>query len=275
MIMVQVAASAIRASGWRGGCVALALPIFLIAIPLTVLVVRSRPSSEPDRGSMMGPPGKRSSKPPELEGFSLAEAIRRRSFWLIAAAAFLFAFTVFGILTQLVVYLIGVGYRPGAAAVVLGLVLAFNAAGKVLFGVVVDRIGARMAMTVSFAIMACGILLLLGSREVFVLASFLAVYGPVWGAPLALIPLVTMESLGLKHYGSLGGILRIAEAAGAVLGPVTLGRIFDLTNSYRLAFGLNIVCAVVGILATLGCEKFSAAGSIADENVAAPQAVRI
>jgi MFS family permease len=275
MIMVQVAATAIRASGWRAGLAALAAPILLIAVPLAVLVIRTRPSGEAVRGLMKEHVGEDLPKPPELEGFSLAEAIRTRSFWLIAAATFLFAFTVYGILTQLVVYLIGVGYRPGAAAIVLGLMLGLNAAGKVVFGVVADRIGARMAMAVSFAIMGCGILLLFGAREVFVLASFLAVYGPTWGAPLALVPLVTIESLGLKHYGSLGGILRIAEATGAVLGPVALGRVFDLTNSYRPAFGLSVFCAVLAILATLGCEKFTPALGIAAEIVDAPEAVRI
>jgi MFS family permease len=183
---------------------------------------------------------------------------------LIAVATFLFAFTVYGILTQLVIYLIGLGYGAGAAAIVLGLILGFNAAGKVLFGVVADRIGARITMALSFAVMTGGIVLLFGAREVFLLTSFLAVYGPAWGAPLALIPLVTIESLGLRHYASLGGILRIPEASGAVLGPITLGRVFDLTCSYRSAFALTMVCAVVGMLAILGCAKFEPASRVDD-----------
>ena len=265
MVMVQVAAAAIRADGWRAGYVALALPILLIAMPLTVVVLRTRPPDDSSGSVIKQPDAGVLSYSPELEGFSIGEAIRKRSFWLIGAATFLFAFTVYGILTQLVVYLIGIGYQPSTAAVVLGLMLGFNAAGKVVFGIAADRIGARLAMAVSFAIIACGIALLLCSREAFLLACFLAVYGPAWGAPLALIPLVTMESLGLKHYGSLGGILRIAEATGAVLGPLTIGRIFDLTNSYRPAFGLSTLCAIVGILATLWCEKFRSAAAIADE----------
>jgi MFS family permease len=273
MVMVQLAAAAIRAGGWRAGYVALALPILLIAVPLTVVVVRTRPPGEP-HGGVIKQPKEVLSNPPELEGFSLAEAIRIRSFWLIAAATFLFAFTVYGILTQLVVYLIGIGYQPSTAAIVLGLMLGLNAAGKVIFGIAADRVGARLPMAVSFGIIAGGIVLLFCSRAGFLLASFLAVYGPAWGAPLALIPLLTMESLGLKHYGSLGGILRIAEATGAVLGPLTLGRIFDLTNTYGPAFGLSILCAIVGILATLGCENFRSAVIVPGEIVARTEAVR-
>lgn len=272
MVMVQLAAAAIRAGGWRAGYVALALPILLIAVPLTVVLVRTRP---PDpHGGVIKQSKEVLSSPPELEGFSLAEAIRIRSFWLIAAATFLFAFTVYGILTQLVVYLIGIGYQPSTAAIVLGLMLGLNAAGKVIFGIAADRVGARLPMAVSFAIIAGGIVLLLCSRAGFLLATFLAVYGPAWGAPLALIPLLTMESLGLKHYGSLGGILRIAEATGAVLGPLTLGRIFDLTNTYGPAFGLSILCAIVGILATLGCENFRSAAIVAGEIVARSEVIR-
>jgi MFS family permease len=274
MVMVQVAAAAIRADGWRAGYVALALPILLITVPLTVVVVRTHPPDDRKESVLKQPDAAVLSNPPELEGFSLGEAIGKRSFWLIAAATFLFAFTVYGILTQLVVYLIGIGYQPSTAAIVLGLMLGLNAAGKVVFGIAADRVGARLAMAVSFAIIACGIVLLLCSREGLLLATFLAVYGPAWGAPLALIPLLTIQSLGLRHYGSIGGILRVAEATGAVLGPLILGRIFDLTNSYGPAFVLSTLCAIVGIFVTLGCEQFRSAGIIAGEIAARAEAIR-
>jgi MFS family permease len=265
MIMVQVAAMAIRTGGWRTAYAALALPILLIVIPLVLLVVRTRPPDAFIQGltSETGPGADGHAR--SLEGFNLATAARARSFWLIAIAGFVFAFTVYGILTQLVVYLLGVGYRPGVAAMALSVTLGLNAPGKVLFGFAADRIGARLALALSFAIIASGIILLIGSRETIGLALFLVVYGPAWGAPLMLLPLITIESLGLKHYPSLGGILRVAEAVGAMLGPVALGRIFDLTSSYRPAFGLCIVCAVVGAAATLGCEEFNSASLIANK----------
>jgi MFS family permease len=266
MIMVQVADTAIHVSGWRTAYAALALPVLLIVIPLVLLIVRTHPPDAFIQGSTSETELQVGGLARGLEGFSLAEAIRVRSFWLIAVAAFVFAFTVYGILTQLVVYLLGVGYRPTVAAIALSLTLGLNGMGKVLFGFLADRIGARLALAVSFAIIASGIILLhVCSRETIGLASFLFVYGPAWGAPLMLLPLITMESLGLKHYPSLGGILRVAEAVGAVLGPVALGRIFDLTSSYRPAFGLCAVCALVGAIATLGCQEFNSAEIIADK----------
>ena len=269
MLMAQVAAAVIRAGGWRPAYAALALPVLLIVIPLVLLVVRSRPPDASVQGLSFETQREARALAEGLEGFNVAAAIRTGSFWFIAVAGFLFAFTVYGVLTQLVVYLIGIGYHPTVAAVVLSLMLGLNGAGKVLFGVVADRIGARLSLALSFTVIAGGIFLLLGARETVGLAMFLPVYGPAWGAPLMLLPLITIESLGLKHYPSLGGLLRVAEAAGAVLGPVALGRIFDLTSSYRPAFGLCTLCAVVGVAATLGCRKFSPAAAIASEILSA------
>jgi MFS family permease len=99
----------------------------------------------------------------------------------LLVAGFLFAFTVYGILTPLVVYLLGVGYRPAIAAIVLSFTLDLNAVGKVLFGVVADRIGAKLSLALSFAIIASGIILLFGSHETVGLAIFLLIYGPRGG----------------------------------------------------------------------------------------------
>jgi predicted MFS family arabinose efflux permease len=202
MIMVQVAAAVIQAGGWRATYTALALPVLLVVIPLVLLIVRTRPPEASVQGLSSEAGREDRVLAQDLEGLNLAEAIRTRSFWFIAVAGFLFHFTIYGILTQLVVYLLGVGYRPTVAAIVLSLTLGLNAMGKVLFGAVADRIGARLSLALSFSIIAGGIILLLGSRETVGLTIFLLVYGPAWGAPLMLIPLITMESHGdgMSHH---------------------------------------------------------------------------
>jgi MFS family permease len=269
MLMVQVVTAVIRLSGWRAAYVAIALPIVLIVIPIVALIIKTHPP-----GHAPGSEAARAAQlvASEIDGFTLAEAARTRSFWLVALAGFLFAFTVYGILTQLVVYLLGVGYRPATAAIVLSLTLGLNGMGKIVSGHVADRIGARLSLALAFAGIACGIFLLFGSRANGVLVGFLIIYGPVWGMPLVLVPLITIESLGLKHYGALAGFVRASDAAGAVLGPITLGRIFDVTKSYNPAFGLCIVCAVAGVAATLGCRMFKPERTLEHEVSAAAEA---
>src|SRR5258708_3317808 len=74
---------AIVRGGWRAGYVALAIPMFAVVVPLIILVVRTRPPQA--EGVSVAQAGD------ALPGFELREAVRCRSFWMIAAASFFFA----------------------------------------------------------------------------------------------------------------------------------------------------------------------------------------
>lgn len=53
-----------------------------------------------------------------------------------------------------------------------------------------------------------------------------------------LFPLLTAESMGLKRYGVLFGIVSGANTMGAVFGPPVAGSIFDATHSYVITYSL-------------------------------------
>jgi MFS family permease len=69
--MTLVANAAIARHGWRGGYVALAIPMIVVAIPIMILMVRSRPPQVGARTTMPG-----AAPALELPGFELA--LRRR-----------------------------------------------------------------------------------------------------------------------------------------------------------------------------------------------------
>jgi MFS family permease len=71
--------------------------------------------------------------------------------------------------------------------------------------------------------------------------------------PLALLPLVTVESLGLKRFGTLSGLANFAQTVGAMLGPVIAGRVFDVTRRYTVAFELFIATLLIGAAALFAC----------------------
>jgi MFS family permease len=72
-----------------------------------------------------------------------------------------------------------------------------------------------------------------------------------------LLPLVTAESLGLKRFGLISGLTGLAQTFGAAVGPLVSGRIFDLTQSYSLAFELFIGINLIGALASLRCLPYA------------------
>ena len=45
----------------------------------------------------------------------------------------------------------------------------------------------------------------------------------------------------------------MCQTIGAAIGPISTGRIYDLTDSYSYAFDLFVMACILGALVTLGC----------------------
>jgi len=268
MLMTLVASHAITRGGWRAGYEVLAAPMALLVAPLIWLLVRTRPPS--DVGVSVAAAAAR------LPGLNVGEALRTRSFWTFLLASFCFGFYGLGLNVHLIAYLIGIGYRPSSAAFAMSLVFGSALMGKILMGLFADRMSGRIALCADFVIGAAGLVLLLGATRIALLGSFVIVFGFTFGAPVALLPLVMAESLGLKRFGTLGGLAGFAQATGAALGPVIAGRIFDLTGSYTTAFELFIAIEMLGAMAAFACLPLSVeqsrvgAGRIQDDPSGAP-----
>ncbi len=254
-VMTFIAAAVILHGGWRMGYVTLAIPMFVIVIPLVLLMIRTRPDDAPR------PAGEKisvSAMSDSLPGFELSEAIRTRSFWMLCMAQFLFATVAAGAGLHLIPYLIGQGYKEAFAAGMMSVVFLFTTAGKLVLGFASDRISARIALTVNFIGSAIGMILIFGARNPALLYPFVAMFGFTLGAPLVLIPLLTADCLGLKRFGSINGVAGVWNTLGAFIGPVMLGQIFDVTGSYSSAFEICFVLSIVGAAATLACLPYEA-----------------
>lgn len=245
MLMTVFAVHTIGRWGWRVAYVGLALPIFLILVPLLVSTVRNRPvESDIQRVSTKGAT--------EIEGFETGEAVRTRSFWMIIVAQLCFSLSVSGV----VVHLVEMGYSAGKAALIMGSIFGLNAVGKVCIGSFADVVGARIALFANFILEAIALLLALQVRNAAVLVVFVPILGSVLGAPIALVPLLIAECVGLKRFGSVSGLVGIASTVGAIIGPIIAGRIFDLTTSYTSALILFSAVAFAGAFATLACRTY-------------------
>lgn len=255
MVMTLVASHAIAASGYQLAYRILAAPMFIVVVPLVLLFVRTRPPGAIEVST--------AEAAANLPGLEVGPALRSRSFWMITIAQFLYAFAAAGSLVHVITFLIGIGYGAAAAAFAISMVFGANVVGKIVLGLMADRSSGRVVLAIDFAIAAFGTLFLFGADRVSMLAVFVVVYGLAVGAPLALIPMVIGESLGLKRFGTLGGFAGVGNTLGAALGPIIAGRIFDVTHSYDGAFALFAVILAMGAAATLACRPLSAEEAIA------------
>ena len=76
------------------------------------------------------------------------------------------------------------------------------------------------------------------------------------GAPLVLVPMLVADSLGLKRFGSIGGITGVCNTIGAAVGSVGGGKIYDLSGSYVPAFEVFVVMCLLGAAVTYSCRSF-------------------
>jgi MFS family permease len=176
---------------------------------------------------------------------------------MICIAQFCFALAVAGGGLHLITYLINVGYTPLNAARVMSTLFLTLAVGKLGYGFFSDRFSGRASLFVALSVTAVGLLLVLTLSNRGMLIPFIIVFGLSFGAPLVLVPVVMVESLGLRRFGSLSGLAGLPNTLGAFLGPVIGGRLFDVTGSYTLTFELFALILFVGAISVLGCIPLS------------------
>lgn len=144
---------------------------------------------------------------------------------------------------------------------VVSLILGLAAVGKAAMGALGDRIGGKNALGIGLIMIAVGIVILLSARQTSMLILWLIVVGIAGASPVALVPMVIAERLGLKRFGSIFGWLSLTVTLGLFAGPIVVGMITDITGSYTVAF---LLCSVIGVV-----------GAIGSFSCVAPEAVKV
>src|ERR1700726_35872 len=235
MVMTLTVGSVIAAHGWRAGYFTVAVPGLLIVVPLLMIFVRTRPA-----GAVSQSVAQRADASP---GYEVREALRTRAFWMLVVAQLSYGLAVGGTFHHLVAFLEGLSYSLHSATLVVSIVLGLAAVGKAAMGALGDRIGGKNALAIGFAMIAAGGFILLNARQVPMLVLWLIVVGIAGAAPVALVPMVTAETLGLKRFGTLFGWLGSVVTVGLFIGPLLVGWSLVATGSYQTPFEFStLIC---------------------------------
>ena len=245
MVMTFIVGSVIAAHGWRAGYFIVAIPGLLIVAPLLLIFVRTRPAGAASQSAIQ--------QADAAAGYEVREALRMRAFWMLVIAQLSYGLAIGGTFHHLVAFLEGLRYSLHSATLVVSIVLGMAAVGKAAMGALGDRIGGKNALAIGFVMIAAGVFILLNAGRAAMLALWLIVIGIAGAAPVALVPMVTAETFGLKRFGTLFGWLGTVVTVGLFIGPLLVGWLTDVTGSYTTPFELCAIIALLGATAAFLC----------------------
>jgi nitrate/nitrite transporter NarK len=156
------------------------------------------------------------------------------SLWLQYACAATAGLMIIGHLAKIVAAQSGNAIQGGFLFVAL--LAVFNASGRIVAGIVSDRIGRTVTLVSVFLLQASNMIFFSGFSNFTGFVTGSAVVGFSYGACLSLFPATAADRWGTKNLGLNYGILFTAWGVGGVFGPVLAGRIADATGSYELAY---------------------------------------
>jgi MFS family permease len=251
LIFAPLAGWLIVSYGWRSAYVVFGL-ITLVGLCVAGLFLSRDPREKgqlPDGEKGPALAEKKLSQPSvQTLGFSLREAIRTRSFWMIAGLYSVFGFCRSTFTAHLAAHVQDSGFSLADGANVLAVVVGASVFGRIGLGRVADIIGNRRGFIISFGTTALALLWLLVSRELWMFFVFAFVYGVAWGNQAVLRFAIASEYFGLASLGLIMGILGVGESVAAMLGSFIAGYIFDVFGSYNVMFCVGIGVSATGVL---------------------------
>ncbi len=251
--------------GWRGAMHVISAGILLVLVPVSLRVIRNRPSDLGLRPDGEAPAAGPSSSPAgEGRLLGLREVLKTRDFWLIALGSFLSVGAIGGVIQHFVLFLRDRSFAAGKAAGVMSLLLVSSILGRLVMGWLADRIPKTHVMLIAFGAVAAAIPILYAPGLDKLVYAFAVVFGFGMGADYMLIPLVTAECFGVRSLGRIMGIVITTDSLGQALAPVLVGRLYDLHRNYNLAFALVAVAAAAGALAVLFIRPERARAGLAE-----------
>lgn len=186
-------------------------------------------------------------------GFKISEALRQRSFWLLAATHLICGITCGLMATHIVIMATDLGYSAIIGASFLSVQGGVSLLGVLVTGVMSDRLSRNKVLSLTHLVRSLGLWvlvvpLLFGANNLALLYAAMALFGFGWFTTSPLVAGLAADLYGNLRMGTLLGILLSSHMIGMAIGALAGGFTFQLTGSYQLIF---LITAALELLACL------------------------
>lgn len=226
----------ISAYDWRTAMFDIGVMAWVLLLP-AVLLVHQPPAAA---AASDGTPAPAADDP----GMSVGQALRSPQFIVLGLTFFACCAAHSGPIFHMVSYAMSCGIAPMAAVSIYSVEGLAGLGGRVLYGVLGDRLGVKPVLVAGLAIQGLVIAayLAVGRIEQFYLLA--VIFGATYGGVMPLYAVLAREYFGLRIIGTVLGAATLLSSLGMSLGPLAGGMIYDATASYHWLF---IASALIGL----------------------------
>ena len=244
LTMSPLSAWLIERMDWRSGQLTMAVLVWVTMIPLALLV---RPTP-----AMAAPAPAAAGEAPKTE-MSVPEALRSRAFIVLSLVFFACCATHSGPIFHTVSYAIACGLTTMAAVSIYSLEGLAGLGGRIVWGVLADRIGAKPVLIAGLFVQALAAGAFMYARQIEHFYVIAAIFGFAYGGVMPLYAVLARDYFGQRILGTILGAATMLSAFGMALGPVIGGWIFDTYGRYT---GLYVGSLVMGLAAAFMAFAF-------------------
>jgi MFS family permease len=235
MTMSPLAAWLVSSYDWRTTMLILSAVIASIMIPVSLFV--RRPPALAAGAAAPGDAG------PQAE-MTRAEALRSPQFLILLATNFFCCATHSGPIIHTVSYAISCGIPLIAAVSIYSVEGLAGLFGRIGFGLLGDRFGAKRVLVIGLLVQAFGALAYVFVRELAAFYAVAALFGFIYAGVMPLYSVLVRENFPLRMLGTVIGGTAMAGSLGMATGPIAGGLIYDTFASYAWlyigAWGMGI-----------------------------------
>ena len=246
LILAPLANSLIATDGWRNSFTIVGLITLAVVIPAAQFLRRDPSQMRQLPYGVDEVEAENSNL--QTEGFSFREAIHTQQFWMISAAFCSVFFAVQAAIVHVAPHAIELEISPANAAGIVAAIGGGNIASRIMGGGIADRIGNKLVLIISFILVSSSLFLLFGASELWMFYLFAVLFGLGHGGWTAILSPIVAELFGLRQHGTILGFSIFIGTIGGAAGPMLVGRIFDVTGSYHLAW---LICGGVSTIAII------------------------
>lgn len=225
----------ISAYDWRTAMFVIGVAAWALLVP-AALLVRQPPKPAGDDAT--------SDLAANDTGMSVRQALRSPQFIVLALTFFACCAAHSGPIFHMVSYAMLCGIAPMAAVSIYSIEGLAGLGGRLLYGVLADRLGVKPVLIAGLAIQSVVIAAYLAVSELGQFYTLAVIFGATYGGVMPLYSVLAREYFGQRILGTVFGAVTMLSSIGMAFGPLAGGMVFDAYASYSWLF---IGSALVGL----------------------------